>query len=230
MNCGAILDELRRHANPDNVAGMARYGISSHNTLGVPMPVLRRLARQIGKDHDLARDLWGSEVHEARILAALIDAPAAVTGRQMTAWASDFESWDVCDQCCSNLFCKTAGAYVQAKRWSRARKPFMKRAGFVVMAALAVHDKKAPDRAFLDFLPLIEQQATDQRNFVKKAVNWSLRQIGKRNLALNAAAIETALRIQQLEFPAARWIAADALRELRSEAVQGRLRPNGARW
>jgi 3-methyladenine DNA glycosylase AlkD len=224
MNGDAILRQLESLANADNVAGMARYGISVRNTLGVSMPALRQMARPLGKNHGLAQALWASEVHEARILAALIDDPAAVTRHQMDAWANDFDSWDVCDQCCGNLFDKTSWAYPQALRWSRARKPFVKRAGFVLMAALAVHDKKASDQAFLDFLPIIEQQASDERNFVKKAVNWALRQIGKRTRALNAAAIDSALRIQTLASPAARWIAADALRELRSAAVMARLR------
>ncbi len=219
-----ILDKLKALANPNNVAGMARFGINPHNTYGVSIPTLRQFARDIGKDHDLAADLWLSGIHEARILAAFIDVPSLVTEDQMEKWVNDFDSWDVCDQCCSNLFNLTQFAYDKAIEWCTSRKEFVKRAGFVMMAALAVKDKTAYDRQFEPFFVNIKVGATDNRNFVKKAVNWALRQIGKRNLTLNQKAIEVADEIRKMDSPSARWIAADALRELKNPAVQSRLK------
>jgi 3-methyladenine DNA glycosylase AlkD len=214
MTADNLLRELRSLANQRNVAGMARFGINPHRALGVPVGMLRRIARCIGKNHALALALWKSGIHEARILAGIIDEPAKVTSRQMDAWACDFDSWDVCDQCCNNLFDKTPFAYRKAATWSRRREEFVKRAGFALMAALAVHDKKASDATFVKFLLLIEHAASDDRNFVKKAVNWALRQIGKRNARLRRLAIASARRIRRQDSRPARWIAADALREL----------------
>ncbi len=214
MQSREILRHLKSLRNPRNIAGMARFGINPRNTLGVSIPTLRRIARQAGKDHRLAQELWKSGIHEARILAAMVDVQEQVTQAQMERWVKDFDSWDVCDQVCSNLFDKTAFAHRKAVEWSRREEEYVKRAGFVLMAALAVHDKQAGDAAFRKFLPLIQRAATDDRNFVKKAVNWALRQIGKRNRALNRAAIATAREIQCIDSKAARWIAADALREL----------------
>ncbi len=222
-SCDAILQELRSLANPANVEGMARYGINPDSALGVPMPALRALGKRVGKDHDLAQQLWTSGGHEARILAALIDDPCKVTEEQAESWVADLDSWDVCDQLCGNLLDRTRFAYGKAVEWSARPQTFVKRAGFVLMAWLAVHDKKAGDEAFLAFLPLIRREAGDDRNFVKKAVNWALRHIGKRNQRLNAAAIEAAQQIRQMDSRSARWIASDALRELTSEAIQGRL-------
>jgi len=218
-----IIAELRSHANPANVAGMARYGISAKNTLGVSVPILRSMAKRIGRDHTLARELWASGIHEARSLSGLIDDPANVTEAQLERWAKDFDSWDICDGVCSNLFDRTPFAVAKAVEWSARKEEYVKRAGFVLMAALAVHDKEEPNSRFQGFLKLIEREATDERNFVKKAVNWALRQIGKRNVRLNAAALETARRIQRIDSRAARWIAADAIRELESPAVRKRL-------
>ncbi len=218
------LERLQSLANPQNVAGMKRYGISTHNTLGISIYTLRPLAKEIGKDHALALELWESGIHEARILACYIDDPKLVTEDQMERWVADFNSWDVCDQVCSSLFDRTSFAYSKAHQWSERQEEFVKRAGFVLMAALAVHDKKAPDEQFEAFLPIITRHATDGRNFVKKAVNWALRQIGKRNQRLNELAIQTGHEIQQIDSPAARWIAADALRELSSEKVQIKLK------
>ena len=219
----AILDELRAQANPANVLGMARYGINATNTLGVTIPHLRSMAKRIGADHGLALELWASGIHEARILAALVDDPAEVTEAQLERWVRDFDSWDVCDCVCSNLFDRTPYAHAKAVEWSARKEEFVKRAGFVLMAALAVHDKESPDSRFRRYVPLIEREAADERNFVKKAVNWALRQIGKRSPALNRAAIAAAKRIRKSDSRAARWIAADALRELESEAVRKRL-------
>jgi 3-methyladenine DNA glycosylase AlkD len=218
-----VIRRLKAASNPANVAGMARYGIIVQGALGIPIPFLRVLAKEIGTDHKLALGLWASGIHEARILASLVDAPEHVTASQLERWVKDFDSWDVCDQVCSNLFDKTPWAHQKAIEWSTRRETFVKRAGFVLMAALSVHDKKANDRAFLRFLPIIRREALDDRNFVKKAVNWALRQIGKRNQALNAAAIRTAKAIARLDSRSARWIASDALRELRSEAVRKRV-------
>lgn len=206
---------------------MARFGINPRNTYGVSIPVLRGMANEVGKDHSLALELWESGIHEARILASMIDLPDKVTNNQMQKWVKDFDSWDVCDQCCSNLFDKTKLAYQKASEWSSRREEFVKRAGFVLMAALAVHDQEAPNAKFLKFLKTVKREAADERNFVRKAVNWSLRQIGKRNLELNRAAIITAKMIQKMDSKSARWIASDALRELTSATVDKRLRKRG---
>jgi len=208
-----------RHA-----AGAARFAIHGKGIFGISVPRLRVLAHEVGKDHVLAQALWRTGLHDARILAAMIDDPAQVTEAQMEAWVRDFDSWDVCDGCCSNFFDRTPFAWTKAVTWSRRREEFVRRAGYVLMAGLAVHDKEAPDRRFRRFFPLIARGASDERNFVKKAVNWALRQIGKRNRALNRGAVRTAHAIRRQDTLSARWIAADALRELTSPAVQKRLR------
>lgn len=218
-----ILELLKSSANPENVAGMARFGINPENTYGISIPTLRKIAKQTGRDHQIAQELWASGIHEARILACFIDDPKLVSESQMDRWAADFDSWDVCDQCCSNLFDRTPFAYQKADEWSQAESEFVKRAAYALMAALAVHDKKAPDGKFEAFFPVIVGGSTDERNFVKKAVNWALRQIGKRNKRLNSLAIETAGRIAESDSKAARWIASDALRELTSAKVQDKL-------
>ena len=219
-----VMKELKSHANPKNVEGMARFGINPKSTLGISVPVLRKMAKKAGTDHDLALKLWATGVHEARILACLVDDPKAVTERQMENWVSEFDSWDVCDQCCGSLFDKTECAHRKAIEWANRKEEFVKRAGFAMMAVLAWHDKEAKDESFLRFLPIIVKGATDERNFVKKAVNWALRQIGKRNRALNMKAIETSKKIQLIDSKSARWIASDALRELTGAAVQKRLK------
>jgi 3-methyladenine DNA glycosylase AlkD len=204
---------------------MARFGIETSNALGISVSKLRKLAREIGPSHALAQELWESGIHEARGLAALIDEPKKVTEHQMERWVRAIDSWDICDGCCGNLFDKTPFAYRKAVEWSRREEEeYVKRAGFALMAWLAVHDKKASDAKFLRFLPIIRRESTDERNFVRKAVNWALRQTGKRSPLLNEAAIRTAQQIQKLDSRSARWLAADALRELTSEAVRQRLR------
>jgi 3-methyladenine DNA glycosylase AlkD len=218
-----ILERLKALSNPEVIEGMARYGINPANVYGVNIPPLRSLARELKKDHTLALELWASGIHEARILASMIDDPRQVSEAQMETWVKDFDSWDVCDQCCSNLFDKTPYAWDKAVEWSERSEEYVKRAGFVLMTQLAVHDKKAANKEFLKFLPIIKREAPDERNFVKKAVNWALRQIGKRNRSLNQAAIATAQEIQMLDSKSARWIAADALRELTGDNVQRRL-------
>jgi 3-methyladenine DNA glycosylase AlkD len=222
MNNSDVLKKLRSLSNPKAVAGMARFGINPENTYGISIPNLRKMSKQIGKDHTLAQQLWLSGIHEARILAGMIDEPEKVTEKQMEEWVRDFDSWDVCDQVCSNLFDKTTFAYKKARDWSKRDEEFVKRAGFVMMAELSVHDKETKDEAFLKFLPLIKKEAGDERNFVKKAVNWALRQIGKRNLNLNKKAIETAREIQKIDSKSAKWIASDTIRELTSVVVQKR--------
>jgi 3-methyladenine DNA glycosylase AlkD len=219
-----IIAHMQSLANPHNVAGMAKFGINSENTLGISMPALRDLAKKTGRDHALAQELWASGIHEARILAALVDEPAKVTPEQMDAWVADFDSWDVCDQACANLFDRTAHAPAKALEWSEREEEFVRRAGFALMACLAWHDKKAEDALFESFLPAILSGAADERNFVKKAVNWALRQIGKRNRTLNALAIETARQMAQMPGATPRWNAADALRELTDPKLQSRFK------
>ncbi|MBF0517044.1 MAG: DNA alkylation repair protein [Nitrospirae bacterium] len=215
MDSTAIITALTGYANADNVKGMARYGINPTNTLGVNIHTLRKIAKQTGKNHALALELWATGIHEAKILASLIDDPACVTDEQLEKWVLDIDSWDVCDQVCSNLVDKTPYAFEKAVVWSQRDEEFVKRAGFVLMAALAVHDKKATDEVFLKFFPLIKAGSSDERNFVKKAVNWAIRQIGKRNESLRQKAIALAIEIEATGTKPARWIAKDALRELR---------------
>jgi 3-methyladenine DNA glycosylase AlkD len=217
------LRRLRELSDPDRLAGMRRYGIATDAALGVTVAELRALARELGRDHDLALRLWGSAIHEARMLASMVDVPALVTEPQMEAWVSDFDSWDLCDQVCSNLFDRTSLAFDKAAEWSRRDEEFVRRAGFTLMATTAVHRKEAPDERFESFLPLIRAGAMDDRNYVKKAVSWALRQIGKRNARLNAAAIETARAIALVDDRTARWVASDVLRELESRAVKDRI-------
>ena len=218
-----ILNKLKALSNPKAVEGMARYGINPENTYGVSIPNLRKIAGETGKNHALAQELWASGIHEARILASMIDDPKMATEEQLESWVKDVNSWDVCDQCCMNLFKKTGLAYSKADEWSESDEEFVKRAGFVLMACLAVSDKKADDRQFEIFLPIIKREASDNRNYVKKAVNWALRQIGKRNANLNKKAIETSKEIQKMDSRSAKWIASDAIRELASESVRIRL-------
>jgi len=224
MKYNSVLKKLKSLSDSETVKEMVKFGINPKNTYGVSIPNLRKIAKEIEKDHALAQKLWDSGIHEARILASMIDKPEMVTEKQMENWVKDFDSWDVCDLVCGNLFDKTVFAYQKAIEWSKREEELVKRAGFVLMAALSVHDKKAKDGKFLKFLPIIKRESIDNRNFVKKAVNWALRQIGKRNLSLNKAAIKTAKEIQKIDSRSAKWIASDALRELKSEKVQKRLR------
>jgi len=210
---------------------MARYGMTVERRLGVSIPELRKMARDLGRDHQLALDLWQTGIAEARILASMLDEPHKLTADQMEDWVKDFDSWDVCDQVSDNLFQKTPLAWMKIREWADREEEFVRRAAFALIACLAWHDKKAEDERFLELLPLIVRRSTDNRNFVRKAVNWALRNIGKRNPSLNKAAIETARQIQKIDSKASRWIAADALRELESAAVQARIRsrPRAAR-
>jgi 3-methyladenine DNA glycosylase AlkD len=224
MEYQEIIKKLKSEANPKNVMGMARFGIRAKNILGVSIPVLRKMAKKIGRNHKLAQQLWDSGIHEARMLACFIDEKAEVTEKQMEKWVKDFDSWDICDQVCANLFDRTDFAWKKALEWTKRKEEFVKRAGFVLMATLSVHDKKANDKDFEKFFPLIKKYSIDERNFVKKAINWALRQIGKRNLNLNKKAIKLAKEIQKIDSKGARWITNNALRELISDPVQKRLR------
>ena len=219
----AVVRTLKRTGDPARLEGMARYGIDTSHAVGVSVTELRRIARGLGHDHELAAALWATGVHEARILASLVDEPARVTPAQMEAWVADLDSWDVCDGVCGNLFDRTPFALDKAVEWSGREREFERRAGFALMAWAAVHRKDLPDASFAALLPLIRERSTDDRNYVKKAVSWALRQIGKRSPALHAEAIRTAEEIERMEARSSRWIARDALRELRSDAVRARL-------
>jgi 3-methyladenine DNA glycosylase AlkD len=222
--CQRCLIQLRRLGSRKNVKSMARFGIRARKVYGVAKPKMDALAKRIGKSHQLALQLWDSGVHDARILAGMLDEVRCVTSAQMDRWVRDFDNWDVCDGTCCHLFTFAGPAWQKAIQWSGRKPEFQKRAGFALMAYLAVHDKNAVDSKYLRLLPILYREAGDERNFVRKAVNWALRQIGKRNIKLNSAAIREAQRIGKMDSRAACWIARDALRELRSEAVQRRLR------
>ena len=219
-----ILEKLKSLSNPIAIEGMAKFGITPKKTYGVSIPLLRKMAKEIGKDHKLALQLWDIDIRETRILASMIDEPDLVTEEQMEKWVRDFDCWEVCDQVCQNLFTYTKFAYKKVVEWSKRDEEFVKRAGFALMAWLAFKDKKADDVKFEKFFPIIKKESTDERNYVKKAVNWALRQIGKRNLNLNKKAIEIAKEIQKINSKTAKWIARDAIRELTSEKIQERLK------
>ena len=219
-----ILEKLKSLSNPRAIEGMAKYGITPEKTYGVSIPNLREVAKEIGIAHELAQQLWATDIRETRILASMIDEPEMVTEEQMESWVKDFDYWEICDQCCQNLFEKTEFAYRKCIEWSSNEHEFVKRAGFVLMARLAFKDKGADDKQFEGFPPIIKREAIDNRNYVKKAVNWALRQIGKRNLNLNREAIETAEEIQKMDSKSAKWIANDAIREFANPQIQARLK------
>ncbi len=218
-----VLERLRAVARPDQVAGMARYGMAAERRLGVSVPDMRKIARQVGTNHPLALALWETGIAEARIVASMVADPRQLTGEQMEAWVIGLDSWDVCDQLCMNLFEKSPLAWEKIEAWSQREEEYVRRAAYALIACLAWHDKKAADERFIALMPVIRRGATDGRNYVKKAVSWALRNVGKRNRCLHRVAIETAHQIQALDSKAARWVAADALRELESQAVQRRL-------
>lgn len=224
MDYKQIIQRLKSLENPENVKGMARYGINPENNLGINVTTLRSIAREIGKNHDIALKLWDSGIHDARMLAAHVDEPKLVTEKQMDSWAMDFSSWDVCDNACGHLFDKTSYGYKKAFEWSSREEEFVKRAGFAIMAWAAVHDKKQEDQIFIDFMAVIKRESSDERNYVKKAVNWALRNIGKRNIYMNKIAIKTSEEILKIDTKSARWIGKDAIRELTSEKIQQRLK------
>ena len=221
------LRELRAKGSKRNIEGMARYGIRPKVAYGVPAPEVRAIARSLGRSHALALELRATGLFEARALAALVEEPGALTSREVDRWVLEFESWADCDSTCLALFWKAPFAFAKARAWTNRQPEIQRRAAFSMMAALAVHDKKAQDGEFLGFLPLLEAAANDERNLVKKAVNWALRSIGKRSLRLNREAVRAAHRIAKLPSPSARWIASDALRELESPQVKARLKERG---
>jgi len=224
-----VLRWLERRGTKRNRDGMERFAIRSARRFGVSMATMRPLIRKLGRDHELALALWNTGWLEARILASFVDDPARVTASQMEAWTREFDNWAVCDGACCHLFDRTPHAWTMVTRWSRRRAEFVRRAAFATLAGLAIHDERATDAHFIDVLPLIEQAADDDRNFVKKAVNWALRQIGKRNAALNTHAIAVAHRLIARPEASARWIGRDALRELSSPAIAARLTPKPRR-
>ena len=219
-----VLERLKTKARPDQLKSMSKFGIAVERRLGISIPNLRKMAKEVGQNHDLALKLWKTRIAEAMILASMIDNPKQLTEVQMEDWVIGFDSWDVCDQVCGNLFCKSPLAWAKTIDWAQREEEFVKRAASSLIAYLACHDKQANDEKFIGLLPVIVQQSPDERNFVKKAVNWALRSIGKKNVNLNQAAINAAKEIQRLDSKTARWIASDALRELDSEAVQKRLK------
>jgi len=223
MEYDEIIKELEALSNPQDVEGMARFGINPQKTYAVRIPELQKIAKKAGKNHKLAARLWEAGYRETRILACMIEDPKQVTSDQMDVWAAEFDYWEICDQCCMKLFRLTPFAYQKIFQWSESEEEFKKRAAFALIAVLAVHDKKSPDEKFEQFFPLIIKESLDNRNYVKKAVNWALRHIGKKNIALNKKAIITARKIKKMDSKSAKWIASDALRELESEKVQERL-------
>ena len=219
-----VLAELRALGSEEGRAGMARFGINTEKAFGVSMAAARPLARKYKRQHELAAGLWATGIHEARILAALIDDPKPVTKRQMDAWAAEFNSWDLCDQACMKLFAKTPFVSEQVAKWAKDKREFVRRAAFATIAGYAVNAKKASDEEFLPFLKLIETHATDSRNFVKKAVNWALRQIGKRSKTLHTPALALAEKLAASGDKTARWIGRDAVKELSDPKQIARIR------
>lgn len=218
-----VLVRLKTKARADQVEGMARYGMVAEGRLGVSIPDVRKIAKELGKDHKLALGLWKTGIPDAKILAAMIDEHDKLTEEQMEEWVKDINSWDIGDQVCMNLFEKSPLAWKKILDWSERKEEFVKRTAFGLLACLAWHDKEAEDGKFIELLPVMKLGATDERNSVKKAVSWALRNVGKRNMNLNKAAIRTAMEIQRIDSKPARWIASDAIRELESEAIQRRL-------
>ncbi|NMC58543.1 MAG: DNA alkylation repair protein [Candidatus Methanofastidiosa archaeon] len=224
MEYNLVLQKLKSLSNPDSLEGMARYGINTDKAFGISIPALRNIAKEIGNDHNMALKLWKLDYHETKILASMIEDSKILSEDQMEEWVKDFDSWDVCDQTCNNLFRKSPLAFEKSFEWSKRDEEYVKRAGFVLMANLAVHDKKRKDKDFELCLKEIYSEASDSRLYVKKAVNWALRQIGKRNIRLNKKAIETATNIQKLNSKSAKWIAGDALRELNNPKILSRIK------
>ena len=225
MQYEEIIGKLELLRNPKNVAGMARFGIRPKTKVyGIPIPETRKIAKAIGKNHELAIKLWDSKIHEARILAGYIEEPDKITEKQFEKWVRGFDSWDVVDQVCSSALDKTSFAHKKIFELANRKEEFVKRTAFTLICCLTVHDKKMPDKDFTKFFPLIKKASTDERNFVKKAVNWALRQIGKRNKKLNKQAIELAKEIQKIDSRSAKWVANDAIRELTSEKIQKKLK------
>jgi 3-methyladenine DNA glycosylase AlkD len=224
MEFNEVIEKLKKKSNQKDKEGMARFGIETDKALGIRVWELRKMAKEIGKNHKLALDLWNTDIHEVRMLATMIDDPKEVTEKQMDKWVSDFNSWDICDQACGNLFDKTSHLHKKIIEWAKDEREFVRRAGFVLIATSAVHRKEWNDKDFERYFSLIVKYSDDNRNFVKKAVNWAIRQMGKRNKMLNKKCINLAKKIQKRDSKAAKWIARDAIRELESDKVQRRFR------
>lgn len=227
MDVEEILRLLQKKASRRNVRGMARFGMATRGRLGVSVPEMRRIARTVGKDHRLALALWKTEIAEARIVASMVAEPKKVTVRQMESWVVGIDSWDICDQVCANLWDKTPFAWSRARAWTRRKEEFVRRAGFALIACLAWHDKQAADARFVAMLPLIRRGAVDERNFVRKAVSWALRAIGKRNPGLRREALLLAKALLRSDSPSARWVGASAWRDF--ERRQGAPGPKAVR-
>ena len=219
MKTEKLISDLKKLRNQKNIEGMARFGINPETALGISIVTLRKIAKEIGTDHQLALGLWSSGIHEARILATIIDNPSEVSRSQMNSWVKDFNSWDLCDQCCNNLFRRTQYVNEFCIKWAKSKNEFTRRAGFVLMAVQSVHNKSLTNSDIKEYFPIIIQYSTDERNFVKKAVNWALRQIGKRNLELNEEAIKVCDILLKSDSKSAQWIAKDARKELTSEKI-----------
>lgn len=219
-----VIEKLHSMAKPENLEGMARFGITGDKRLGISMPGLRKLGKDIGQDHDMALKLWDTGIQDAMIVASLIDDPLKVTEKQADSWVKDIDTWDVCDQLCMNLFEKIPFADKKIWEWSESDEEFVRRAAYAMIACIAWHNKKASDEDMIKYFPVIQNGVTDERNYVKKAVSWALRHIGKRNLNLNKEALRLAREMRGIDSKAARWIASDVIRELESDAVQRRLR------
>ena len=219
MDLDKIISDLEKLGNPKALAGMQRFGIKFKKSFGVPIPVLRKLSKEIKTDHELALKLWKTDIHDAKILATMIADSEQMTNEIIESWVKDFYSWDICDQCCKNIFKNTRFAYQKAIEWTSRNEEFVKRAGFVMMVELAVHNRNADNKYFEPFFPIIIRESIDSRNFVRKAVNWSLRQIGKRNYDLAIRAIEVANEIYKIDSKTAKWIASDAIRELKNKII-----------
>jgi 3-methyladenine DNA glycosylase AlkD len=224
MTVELVIAELKKHYNKKNIEGMERFGINVEKAFGLNAPTIKSIARKIGKNHELALQLWESGYHEARQVAFLIDDPKLVTKSQMNKWVRDFQSWDICDGACCYLFEKTDHAIEKIFEWAEKKDEYVRRAAFSLIAYAAVHQKTRDDNDFLAFFPLIKKYSTDERNFVKKSVNWSLRQIGKRSIFLNKKALQLAEEITKIDSKSARWIAKDAIRELRNPKIQARIK------
>lgn len=227
MTTEEILLQLQNNASPKTLAAQEHFGIAGENRLGITAPQMRTIAKNVGTNHPLALQLWKTKIHEARQIAAMIADPAQTNEKLMEQWLHDFKSWDLVDGCCSSLFRKTPIAYQKALEWTTREKEFEKRAGFTMMAQLAVHDKKASDKMMEQFFEPIIRESSDPRNFVRKANNWALRQIGKRNERLCKKAIDVAKKIQSKNDTASKWIAIDALRELEKYLKDGKIKNVG---
>jgi 3-methyladenine DNA glycosylase AlkD len=217
-----VLARLKSMSDPSQAASAARFGVSAGNRMGIRVPDLRRLAKELGKDHRMALELWETGVPEARMLASMIGEPRELTAAQMDSWVEGFDAWDVCDQACMNLFARSPLAWQKVRDWAERPEEYVKRAAFALLACLAWHDRSSPDEQFIEFLPLIQAGASDNRHFVKKAVSWALRNIGKRNQRLQVEALQFARKMEDADSAVARWIGRDAVRDLTSEAAQRR--------